>query len=1020
MIPFLHSVARAYAARYSDLSEVLFLFPNKRSGTFFLKYLKEELHDRASIAPEIKTISEFVGEVSGRVTASRIDLLFMLYRCYRGLLGLSEREEESEEAVSFDSFMGWGEAVLGDFNEVDLYLADPEEVFKNVKDFREISSTFLTEEQRRVMQEYFGRTDPGNPTRFWNNFENEEHLSEAKRRFLHLWRAMAPLYKSLNEKLDESGLGYTGVLYREAATRLQEGEVRDILPYKKVVAVGFNALSTSEQSIFASLRDTEGYDGYDDFSDFFWDATGPVLSQDVNSASKFVKSNIRAFPCPEWALPTLKLSDKETLPDIMRVVASPSNAAQVKIAGEILARLRVKLSGDEFRNAKVAVVLPDENLLLPMLYSLPGGMGDVNLTMGYPLRLTSVVPFVNLLRRLFNSMRISDGEKAFFQRDLKLFLSHPFSHACFSTDAINYINGYIAKTHRMMVTISEICSFSKKLAAVLDRLDKAFTPHDTLEFLDTILAEVAEALPGREGAMVKSRLEISHISVYRDALRRLGDILVEYQMKIQPMTVFRLADRLLAGETVGFEGEPLTGLQVMGTLETRSIDFDHIIILSANEKVLPRRARTRSFIPDSLRHAYGMPPANYAEGIFAYYFYRMISRAKGVTMIYDARSGGGMRSGDVSRYILQLRHLFAKDHLKEEDWKFILSGKEPYDPSIDKVNAAGEPIKEIKSQLDLFCDKSSRKNLSASALQAYRECQVKFYYQSVLGISTDSEPSEFIDAISAGNILHDVMLKIYLPDKQMQGRVLPSPLLIKRETVDRLLDDKKGLTLLVRRCVNECHFGYKDDKIDTPLSGTSEMVARHIEQQVRGILLHDRELTPFRLYGGEIEDRLSVNLLSGRCVNFKFAIDRLDEITIEGQPVLRIVDYKTGSLKLEAASIEELFKGDWRSEQVFQLFTYAWLLGKVEHPFTSGNVRMEIYDVPGMRKCEENLPKVGIIGDDGILTTVPEVITDYRMISKEFECGMEKMIDSIFDSPRFEACEETECSLCALRTLCRR
>lgn len=1020
MIPFLHSVARAYASRYSDLSEVLFLFPNKRSGTFFLKYLKEELHNHAAIAPEVKTISEFIGDVSGRVAASRIDLLFMLYRCYRHLLGLPDREEGDDEAVNFDSFLGWGEAVLGDFNEVDLYLADPEEVFKNVKDFREISSTFLTEEQRRVMQEYFGRTDPGDPTRFWNNFEDEEHLSEAKRRFLHLWRAMAPLYENLNKELKEVGLAYTGGMYRLAASRLTEEDVMEILPYKKVVAVGFNALSTSEQTIFAALRDTDGYEGFDAFADFFWDATGPILSKEINSASKFVESNIRAFPCPDWALPVLKLSDKETLPDVMRVVASPSNAAQVKIAGEILAELRGKLSGDEFKNAKVAVVLPDENLLLPMLYSLPGGMGDVNLTMGYPLRLTSVVPFVNLFRRLYNSMRILDGEKAFFNRDLKLFLSHPFSHACFSTDAINYINGYISESHRLMVTVSEIGAFSPKLAAILDGLNQSFTPHDTLAYLDTILSEVEEALPGRKEAMVKSRLEISHISVYRDALRRLDDILCEYDMKMRPMTVFRLADRLLAGESVGFEGEPLTGLQVMGLLETRSIDFDHILILSANEKVLPRRARTRSFIPDSLRHAYGMPPANYAEGIFAYYFYRMISRAKGVAMIYDARSGGGLRSGDVSRYVLQLRHLFAKDLLKEEDWKFILSGKEPYDPSIDKIDKTGVPVKEIKEQLDLFCDKDSRKNLSASALQAYRECQVKFYYQSVLGISTDNEPSEFIDAIAAGNILHDVMLKIYLPEKDMQGKVLDTPLLIKRETIDRMLDDIEGLERLVRHCVNAEHYGYKDEKLDTPLTGTTEMVARHIVEQVKGILRHDRELTPFKYYGGEIKYRLDVKLQSGRHVNFKFAIDRLDEITVDGDGVLRIVDYKTGSLKLEAGSIEELFKGDWRSEQVFQLFTYAWLLGKIELPFTTENVRMEIYDVPGMQNGEVNLPMVGIADDSGNLSDAPVTITNYDMVSQEFSAGMEKMIDSIFEAPRFEACEETECNLCALRTLCRR
>ncbi|MDE5880964.1 MAG: PD-(D/E)XK nuclease family protein [Muribaculaceae bacterium] len=1011
-LPFLQTVAKAYAARYSDLSEICFLFPNKRSGTFFLNYLKKEYHRHSVLAPEVKTITDLVGDLSQRVVASRIDMLFMLYQCYREHLGLPLIEEENDEGISFDSFAGWGETVLSDFNEVDLYLVNTAEIFKNVKDYREISSTFLTEEQRKVMEEYFGHTDMGDPRSFWKNFDGDENkLSEVKQKFLHLWRIMSPLYDRFKARLDEQGLTTVGGMYRQAVRRLQQ-EGREALPYKKIVAVGFNALSTSEQTIFSELRDCEGYEGYDAFADFFWDATGPVLSGDVNSASKFVRSNIKSFPCPDWALPALKLSDTDKLPDSLRVAASPSNSAQVKIVGNMLGKLSESLPAEAFKDGKVAVVLPDENLLLPLLYSLPDGMGDVNLTMGYPLRLTSVVPFVALLRKLLYNMRTVGGNVSFYNRDLRLLLAHPFSHVLFSTALVGQILRYITDHHKVTITLDELRTIAGDKVDLLTGPDKDATPEVALAYLDSILEKVVAGLPAFEKAMVKSRLEISHIQVYRDALRRLRSILNDYGMKMKPSTVYRLADRLLAGEKVGFEGEPLTGLQVMGTLETRSIDFEHIFILSANERILPMRMRTRSFIPDSLRHAYGMPPSNYAEGIFAYYFYRMISRAKSVTMLYDARSGGGMRNGDVSRYVLQLRYLFAKDKLHEEDWKFILTGKEPNSPTVDKTKEIREKLEEFKTP--------GGKNLSASALQAYRECQVKFFYRSVIGLSDDPEPSDFIDAITAGNILHEVMQKVYLPDEKSKKILLP-PATVTREMIDRLLEDKAGIERLVRHSVNTQHFRLKGEEIDTPLSGAAEMVAARITQQVERVLRHDRELVPFNIYGLELTDNFRVALPNGDEVNFRFAIDRLDEISTEVGKQLRIVDYKTGSIKLEAKTFDELFDGDYKSEHAFQLFTYGWLLGKKRDvPFPTEDVRLEIYDVPGIEKGKVNLPEIGKKDEEGNISEKLEKVNSYKEYSQEFDEGMTAMLNEIFSPEPFKACDEERCGLCSFRTLCRR
>lgn len=1001
MIPFLKSIAKAYASRYKDLSEVCFIFPNKRSGTFFLKYLKEECVRGPRLSPEVVTITDFVAILSERVVASRLDRLFLLYESYRELKGLPVVDNGESLADDFDSFRTWGETVLSDFSEVDQYMVPHEEIFKNVKDYREITSNFLTEEQKNVMAEYFGHADYGNPSQFWKNFNDTATLSDLKEKFIRLWQILSPLYEAFSAKLEERCLTTTGASYRQAVETLRE-KGRDALPFKKVVAVGFNALSASEGALFAELRDSEGFPGFDTYADFIWDATGPILTAGVNSASKFVRSNIRRFPAPEWVFPYLKSSENKEMPRL-RVVAAPSKSAQVKIAGNLLAEQRERLSASEITDARVAVVLPDEGLLLPMLYSLPQGMGNVNLTMGYSLRLTSVVSFVSLLRMINSRLRMAGEDAALYHKDVRLFLGHPFTHALVGGDVIGKITAYLDKHHFATVTLSDIRGFSPVAADIMQGVGADKSPSHTIGYIDGVLAKVEGALENDENMLINQRLDVDHITVYRNALRRLDDILSDYSVAMRPSTVFRLVDRLLAGEKVGFEGEPLTGLQVMGTLETRSVDFDYLTIVSMNERVMPRRSRSRSFIPDSLRRGYGMPPSNYAESIFAYYFFRMISRAKEVTMIYDARTGGGVGGSGASRYILQLQHLFAKGMIERQDWKFSLSGKEAVDPSVEKTP-------DVMALLAEYEEEGGR-NFSASALSNYRECEVRFFYANVLGINTDPEPSEYIDAIMLGNILHNVMLNVYVPQKYHK-KFLRTPILIGREGLQKVCDDTSFLWLLVTRAINKEHFRLKEEELSRPLTGGAKMVGRRIMEMARRVLRRDLKLTPFRILGCEIDETLRITLKSGKVVNFRFAIDRLDEISgLDGVKRRRIVDYKTGSLKQDAPDFDSVFNGDYRSEQLFQLMTYAWLLGRSSGGDGNDDVALEIYHVPGMVKnYKVQLPTIG-----------EEMVETYATYSHAFSEGMDEMLEGIFSKPTFDATgDEARCEHCELRSLCRR
>lgn len=1051
MYPFLKSLAHGYAERYGDLADFCFVFPSKRAGTFFLKHLRKEASDRPMLSPRVLTISDMVSELADRVVAGRVDLLFRLYKAYIGLMD-SSGEGEGETAtgsaedsiaaeavnyttsapVDFDSFRGWGETVLADFNEIDMYGVSADEIFKNVRDYREIASNFLTEEQKRVMEEYFGRPvgGPAMAAGFWRDFGEESDISEVKRRFLHLWKVMAPLYHMLNENLDTEGLSTTGGVYRRALTEMQrmldEGRKSPLRGTKKVVFAGFNALSTTESAIFATAGRFpvyEGPEGEEPFADYWWDATGPVLSEDDGSASRFVASNRHRFPSPEWADRYLELSNTSSLPAELRVVAAPSGSVQAKLISGELSRMRLESSKAEahFKDARVAVVLPDESLLLPLLHSLPEDIGEVNLTMGYPLKLTSALSFVALLRRLLTRRRRTRDGSAFLCEELRLILSHPYSHAVLGTPSVQNIKAEIERRRMTAVTPYELALLDPETEHLFPAIERGARPAEVIAAVDGVLARIDETLRRRDGGMVKSRLDLEHIKAYRDALGRLADAIQLHGVDMDYTTVFSLVDKFLAGELVTFEGEPLEGLQVMGLLETRAIDFDRIIIPSLNERILPMRARSRTFIPDTMRVAYGMPPANYQESLFAYYFFRMISRSEEVVMLYDARAGGGMRSGDVSRYLLQLKHLYAPDTLKWEERRFTITAPGGVPQPVEKTP-------EVMKLLEEFTlpDKEMNRNLSASALRKYINCPVQFYYEVVAGLRADAPQPMYIDVITHGNIVHDVMMRIYLPEGE-ERKLLRPGYTVSRERIAGLMRDNARIERLLVRAINREHFRRTEEKLDTPLDGEAAMVAEQLRKQIIGILAHDLTLAPFVLYGTEVPGQLRLKISDTLTVNVKYAIDRVDSVAEGG---VRVVDYKTGRPHLEAVDIDDVFSSNYKTSHIFQLMLYANLLNLAAHR-GDAPVRMELYR-PEAFPLKDDKPEVPEIGGVRVMAHTqidsvykeanPDVDDRDATFNTQFRSRFREMLIEIFnpDVPFEPTHDEAACRICRLRSLCRR
>lgn len=1002
---FLDSVARAYVENFEDLSEFCFVFPNKRSGTFFLRYLSNQLGRKVSVAPEVLSIADFVENLSGREVASRIDMLFRLFNIYKENKSLVPGKSAGDELLEFDSFRSWGEIILSDFSEVDQYNVDPDVIFSNVSDYREIASNFLTEDQVAVLERYFGYSPSRKDVeRFWKNLVPPEGNSDIKERFMYLWQAMAPLYHSLDEALAAEGLATPGGAYRIALERVRE-EGRSLFKnYRKIIFVGFNALSTTEALLFEEISKAGGYyeDEKDAFADFYWDATGPVLESEDSDAAMFLRLNKRNFPSPDWASEYLERNRVGVMPADIKVIASPSNSAQTKIAAMKVEEIMNKVGVEDIRDARVAVVLPDENLLLPLLYALPESLSEVNLTMGYSLRLTSVASFLHHLRQLHARSRESHGETAFFHEDVKMILSHPFAHSLLGSRNVSKLNTDISKHHRLTVTVNDLKAVVGDVVSVFDISEYGVGTAAGIRYLDVVLMHVDTALAEGSGGIVKSRIDRSHIALYRDALRRLEWAAEEHGVEMGLQGVFYMVDKLLAGEHVTFEGEPLEGLQVMGLLETRALDFEHLVILSLNDRVMPRKARRATFIPDSLRHGYGLPYANYQERLFAYYFYRMISRAKSVTLIYDARSGEGMRSGGESRYLMQLRYLYARNGIKYEDCRFLLTDTVSVMKPIEKTSS-------VMSKIEEFAKPCSGRNFSASALRKYGDCQVKFYYEVIANLKTDPSDSDYIDPITQGNIVHDTMLRLYFPEKDRK-LFLADRIMITGERIMAMLEDRDLIRLELRRSINKEHFKRSGNDLDLPIEGAAAMVARQLEGQVRDILRYDGTLTPFELAGGEMTGLYEWEFIPGRKVNMKYAIDRLD-IMNPGTAAerWRIVDYKTGGGLVTATEFDDIFNGEYTAKNLFQLLLYANLLNLDKG--MDRDVKVSIYEVGRIATDGETVPKIG-----------KDRIEGHKQINEEFLSRVNGIISEIFDPtvPFVPTDNEDHCRFCHLHELCGR
>lgn len=858
MISFLQQVAAHYF-QGGDIEQTCFLFPNRRSLVFFKKYLADLVRggNRPLMVPPLYTVNDFFYRLNHVDVTDKLRLLLELYDVYKKL---------NPTAEPLDEFIFWGDVMLADFDDIDKYLVNAEALLQNVKDFKALQDgmEYLSENQRQAIDH------------FLSHFRDVKDKDNIKIKFLKLWNLLFPVYRDFNNALKGKGLAYEGMVYRGLARQLQDVKpVVDILSnefpeVQRYVFVGLNALNECERLLLKRMRDAG-------VAEFVWDYVSPEIKDPANKSSLFMRRNVEDFP---QAFPLEGVSRPE-----ITVVSVPSSVGQAKLAPQILA----DITGDP---VETAFVLPDESLLLPLLNSLPPERDSVNVTMGYPMAGSATYTLLMTLGQMQLKMRKKADGWYFYHREVREVFS----------------SGLVKKlaSEEEAAVIRQVKADAKYYIPLQD-----LQGGPLLELLfRTVVTEPSAASPAQNHAMEQYLTEV--VAYIGRNLSLKGDMLLELDfakrchtqltllqgtdLEVLPVTHLRILDRVLEGISVPFRGEPLQGLQIMGPLETRALDFRNLIILSANEGMFPRRSVSSSFIPPELRKGFGLPTYEFQDAVWAYYFYRMIQRPEKVWLLYDSRTEG-LKSGEESRYIKQLEYSFGLP-VKHKVASAELRPVAP-EVSIPKTEADVAVIRE--------------KFLSASTLQSYLSCPAKFYYQVVQGLATEEEVAESLDAGMLGNVYHHVMQQLY-GDKAI---ITPADL-------DAFLKDNARLRRMVRAEILKVMRSIEVTGRNLVLE---EVILGHIRKTLEydARLLKESGSKGFQIIG--LEKKYTMERDGFK---FKGFVDRMDSY-LPGQ--VRIVDYKTGKVQDDdllitdenaAGVVEKLFgpKNAARPKIALQLYLY--------------------------------------------------------------------------------------------------
>lgn len=987
---FLKQVADYYIRKSKaglTLADCTMVLPNKRSAAFLSKYIKQGLAG-TTLMPRFTTITAFTQEFCRDALCPQSELLFILYKCYKSVL---EKRGATDQIRDFDKFVYWGGVVLDDFNLIDSHLVDTDQLFRNIREERKIESYHLTLNQIDAAKK-IGVKKPldFNPDSFWKHLGDHSKSGSAAEKFINIWEILAELYDEFHKELAARHIAYSGMQAREAAKNIS-ALGRDDFNCERIAFIGFYVLSESRKHIFRHLRSLG-------IADFFWDDASPLLSLPGSRAGSNIRALSRMLPAPEdFSL--------EPITAISQIQVCPvaSNLAQTKVAAAILKEWKEtpeRRASDKFEpvDDAWALVLPNEKLLAPMLTSLPPGIGRYNVAMRTSFANTPFSSLISSIIRLQENARKRGDSFCYFYKDVLEILSHPYI-ATIASEQAEKIKQLITRHHLYNVDASELTN------GAFDKLEFIFRPISDMSDVKSIHAYLINlfdsfiSLLNIDDSASAQPYEAKILADYRAKADEICRLSVSYKTGMHHTTFFKLLRRILAAQDIKFDGNPVTGLQILGMQDARVLDFDKLIITSLNEKILPQKATTPSFIPPVIRKGFNIPTVEDEEENIAYQFYRIISRAQKICLIYDSRTPD-LSMGEMSRYLRQLMILMP-DHIVVRDTQM---GVSPGDKTPLSIKKDDKVIEELNSFLT-----PGGLNFSASALKAYLKCPLLFYLQNVKGLNTNDFDPEYMDASSYGSIMHSVAEIFYkkranrIFDIGFYNEILKSP---------TLYSEIKNITLMV---MDQIYYHGKYSESLASIPGEGRVLAKLITSYVIAMLhceaamMKEGRLDPFKVYAVEDKGGKKIHrwkLADGLTVNFTMSIDRIDEVCASKK--LRFIDYKTGNDDIKKVSVDQLFTPDFGA--MFQLLAYSIAYAEAED--SRHDIQPVVYLFRSMASgsgiCEFNI--------NG------QHIDSYKQVAEEFRARLVELIKEILnpDIDFYPTPDEKKCQYCVFTEICGR
>ena len=976
---FLQLTAQDLFSRFGDqLSEVAVVFPNNRARLFFSEHLYKAA-GKPVWTPSFITISDLFREQSDLQPYDTLGVVGLLHDIY---LKVSGKEE------SFDEFYHWGEILLSDFDDVDKNLADARQLFRNIREQAEYTDTLehLTDEQVDSIRLFF------------KNF-NPDRKTELKERFLENWNILYEVYTDLNDTLLAKGLAYEGMLHRRVVEKLRSDGPQGF-PFATYAFVGFNVLNECEKALFSLLHKAGQ-------ALFYWDYDQFYLQNPRHEAGRFMRQNLEQFPN---CLDKVQFNVFSTTQKDIRFISASTENAGARFLPEWIRQLQLQ---NDFKPEETAVVLCNEGLLLPVLHSVPDDIRELNVTMGFPLEQTPICNLVNQIAALHADGFLPGKTPRYNHRWVLPILQHPLVRQI-SKEA-DALEQALKSKNSFRPTTEEL-----QKGALLTTI---FTPAQTpAELTACLLVTFTQLVPAEtEDSDTYDPLHAEALFRCHNLTSRLADLLQDNLSDLSIPTFRKLLQQVLSRATIPFSGEPVRGLQIMGLLETRNLDFKNILMLSVNEGMLPKGSTDTSFIPYNLRKAFGLTTMEHKDSIFAYYFFRLLQRATNISLVYNTATEG-LNRGEMSRFMLQL--LMESNHTVS---RFNLTSAIELTPArFISIQKTPEIIDTLKKRYVL----EGSRPLSPTALNSLLECSLRFYFHYVAGLQEPDEVSEDIDGAMLGNFFHHSAEYIYtsillrkaarpsdtkavlqaINAKTINAEIEAGTIrgIIDAADIEPWLKNVHSIEQVVDLFFKIDFFQLEDHQ-ETPEYNGEQLVRRSLVTGFLKTLLRlDQERAPFELLGLELVVIGQIQGTEGVAVRFGGTIDRLDK----KDGVLRIVDYKTGGNPKTPADVDALFAEDAdRASHVFQIFLYASIL--------QNETNILCPELLYIHKAAATNFESGItLGNQ----KNKQKVTEFKPFEESFKNNLNNLIINLFnkDLPFNQTPHADKCIYCDYKNLCRR